>query len=62
MKQRIIYCPNCARELYAIGSKQTMGITVKCGCGKYYRVNPLYMRATEIKKPERQTSSGDTFY
>ena len=62
MRKRIIYCPDCARELYEVGSKQTISINVKCGCGRYYRINPLYMKATEIKKPERLSSSGDTFY
>lgn len=62
MKKGTIYCPDCARVLYVIGNKQTMGVNVKCGCGRYYRINPLYMKATEIKKPERMTSSGDTFY
>ena len=62
MGKGIVYCPECARELYKIGSKQTIDVKVRCKCGKFFRINPLYMRATEISRPERKSSSGKTFY
>lgn len=45
-----------------IGDRQTINMTIRCGCGRFFNVNPLKMSATEIKKPERLSSSGDRFY
>ena len=62
MRKRIIYCPDCARELFRPGLKQTIKVTVRCGCGNYYIVDPVKMVAVMTIPPEIKTSSGARFY
>lgn len=60
--KRLIYCPDCARELYYVGERQTMHITKRCECGRFYDIDPQLMSAKRVKRPERTSSSGDRFY
>ena len=62
LRRNIIYCPNCARELYEPGTKQTMKVTIRCGCGFFYEIDPVRKQAIRVDRPERRTSSGDRFY
>ena len=59
---RTIYCPICAREIYKIRDKQTMNVTVRCECGRYFEIDALHRLANQIQRPERLTSSGVTFH
>lgn len=57
----MIYCPDCARELFSPGIKQTINVTVRCGCGRYYRIDPQKMKAYQVNISEGVTSSGKRF-
>lgn len=62
MRPKMIYCPLCARELYAVDGKQTIEIVKRCGCGKYFRIDPIRKEAKLVNEPMRTSSSGATFY
>lgn len=62
MKQMAIYCPDCAGYLCSIDPFQTMAVIRRCECGNYYRVDPIRHKAVKTNRPERNTSSGATFW
>lgn len=62
MDKNIIYCPECARELYRVSQRQTIKITKLCKCGRYFKIDPINRSAVWVNKPQRESSSGITFY
>ena len=59
--KNIIYCPECARQIYIWDGKSTMSIEVGCKCGKFLRFTPN-KEVKVIKRPERNSSSGVRFF
>ena len=62
MKRKIIYCPECAREIYRYDGKHETEITKRCLCGRYVKYCPATDRTVIINRPERQTASGVRFW
>lgn len=62
MKNKIVYCPECAAEIYKYDGVHTSEIVVRCShCDRYIKYSPL--KGTKIiNKPETTSSSGVRFW
>lgn len=63
VESRTIYCPQCGRKVATWDGKTTINVIANCkNCNKRV-VFHVDTTKTEIKKiPQRNTSSGMTFY
>lgn len=59
---RIIYCPECQREVYEQHPKRTINFIARCKCGRFLLINPERMTVRVTDKPIRESSSGVRSY
>ena len=63
MSKSIIYCPECAAEIYTYDGYSTSEVVVRCNkCHRYIKFKPLGHGTKVINNPEIKTSSGARFW